>query len=50
MLDFEDLCQRHGLRGTPTTIPNTPHERLHQRFFTNIFFLWTITNIDELPG
>jgi len=48
--DFEDLCERHGLRGTPATIPDTPTERLRQRYFTNIFFPWTSNSIDELPG
>jgi len=48
--DFEDLCERHGLQGTPTTIPDTPRERLLQRYFTNIFFPWTSNSIDELPG
>jgi len=46
---FEDLSERHGLLGTPTTIPNTPLKRLHQRYFTNIFFPWTSNSIDELP-
>jgi len=48
--DFEDLCERHGLRGTPTTIPDTPRERLLQRYFFNIFFSWTSNSIDEMPG
>lgn len=48
--DFEDLCERHGLRGTPTTVPDTPRERQLQRYFTNIFFPWTSNSIDELPG
>ena len=47
--DFEDLCERHGLRGTPATIPDTPRERLCQRYFTNIFFPWTSNSIDALP-
>jgi len=48
--DFEDLCERHGLLGTPVTIPDTPRERVRQRYFTNIFFPWTSTSIDESPG
>lgn len=48
--DFEDLCERHGLRGTPSTIPDTPRERLLQRYFTSIFFPWTSNSIDESPG
>lgn len=48
--DFEDLCERHGLRGTPVTIPDTLQERVRQRYFTNIFFPWTSSSIDECPG
>jgi len=47
--DFQDLCERHGLLGTPTTIPDLPQERLRQRYFTNVFFPWTSNSIDELP-
>jgi len=47
--DFQDLCEWHGLLGTPTTIPDTPQERLRQRYFTNVFFPWTSNSIDELP-
>lgn len=46
--DFGDLCARYGLRGTPTTIPDTPRERLQQRYFTNAFFRWT-SNPSSLP-
>jgi len=47
--DFEELCERHGLLGTPATIADTPHERRRQRYFSNIFFPWTSNSIDETP-
>ena len=47
--DFEELCERHGLLGTPATIPDTPHERRRQRYFSNIFFPWTSNSIDDTP-
>jgi len=44
--DFEDLCDRHGLRAVPSNIPDTPAERHAQRFFTNSFypFTWRVLN------
>ena len=47
--DFEDLCERHGLRETPSTMPDTPRERLPQRYFTEIFFPNTSNRFDESP-
>lgn len=47
--DFEDLCERWGLMGTPTTIPDTPREREEQRFFTNPFFPWTSHSVADAP-
>jgi len=47
--DFEDLCERWGLMGTPTTVPDTPREREEQRFFTNPFFPWTSHSVADAP-
>jgi len=47
--DFEDLCERWGLMGTPTTVPDSPREREEQRFFTNPFFPWTSQSVADAP-
>jgi len=47
--DFEDLCERWGLMGTPATIPDSPREREEQRFFTNPFFPWTSNSVADAP-
>jgi len=47
--DFEELGRRWGLLGTPTTTPETPHERQRERFFTNVFFPWTTNSITDAP-
>jgi len=47
--DFEDLCERWGLMGTPTTVPDTPREREEQRFSTNPFFPWTSQSVADAP-
>ena len=39
--DFEDLCDRHGLRAVPSNTPDTAAERHAQRFFTNSFYPFT---------
>jgi len=39
--DFEDLCDRHGLRAVPSNTPDIAAKRHAQRFFTNSFFPFT---------
>lgn len=38
--DFEDLCARHGLFTFPGSTPETPRERILERFLVN-FYAWT---------
>ena len=47
--DFEELGKRWGLLGTPTTTPETPHERRRELFFTNVVFPWTTNSITDAP-
>lgn len=46
--DFTDLSERHGLRATPTTAPDTAEERRAARFFNNAFYPWTTRQ--QLPS
>jgi len=48
-LDFEELCECHGLLGTPKTIADLPHERRRQQYVSKHFFPWTSNSIGETP-
>lgn len=47
--DCESLCERHGLLGTPLTIPDTPRERQTHTYFVKNYFPSTRNSASDTP-